>query len=96
MLKIDQLWETTEEIPFSEEEGLGGNVENDWATDAEQVNSEIEDESEASLDREQTTVDAGTQTVNSDFKVKFQTRAATQTDEFEHLFRETVVQPSTE
>ena len=96
MLKIDELWETTEEIPFSEEEGLGENVENDWATDAEQVNSEIEDESEASLDREQTMVDAGTQTVNSDFKIKIQTRAATQTDEFEHLFRETVVQPSTE
>ena len=50
----------------------------------------------ASLDREQTTVDAGTQTVNSDFKVKIQTRAATQTDEFEYLFKETVVQPSTE
>ena len=47
--------------------------------------SEIEDESEASPDREQTTVDAGTQTVNSDFKVKIQTRAATQTDEFEYL-----------
>ena len=41
-------------------------------------------------------MDAGTQTVNSDFKVKIQTRAATQTDEFEYLFKETVVQPSTE
>ena len=50
----------------------------------------------SSLDREQTTVDAGTQTVNSDFKVKIQTRAATQTGEFEYLFKATVVQPSTE
>ena len=41
-------------------------------------------------------MDAGTQTVNSDFKVKIQTREATQTDEFEYLFRETVVQSSTE
>ena len=32
-------------------------------------------------------MDAGTQTVNSDFKVKIQTRAATQTDEFEYLFK---------
>ena len=39
---------------------------------------------------------AGTQTVNSDFKVKTQTRAATQTDEIEYLFKETVVRPSTE
>ena len=31
------------EIPFSEEEGLDGK---DWATDAEQAKSEIEDESE--------------------------------------------------
>ena len=38
---------------------------------------------------------AGTQTVNSDFKVKIQTRAATQTGEFEYLFKATVVQPST-
>ena len=41
-------------------------------------------------------MDAGTQTVISDFKVKIQTRAATQTDEFEYLLKETVVQPSTE
>ena len=33
-------------------------------------------------------MDAGTQTVNSDFKVKIQTHAATQTDEFEYLFKE--------
>ena len=32
-------------------------------------------------------MDAGTQTVNSDFKVKIQTHAATQTDEFEYLFK---------
>ena len=62
----------------------------------EQANSEVEDESEASLDRERTTVDAGTQTVHSDFKLKIQTRAATLTDEFEYLLKETVVQPSTE
>ena len=37
---------------------LGGNLDEDGATDAEQANSEIQDESEASLDREQTTVDA--------------------------------------
>ena len=43
-----------------------------------------------------TTVDAGTQTVNSDFKVKIQIRAATQTDKFEYLCKETLVQPSTE
>ena len=42
-------------------------------------------------------MDAGTQTVNSDLiKVKIQTRAATQTGEFEYLFKATVVQPSTE
>ena len=41
-------------------------------------------------------MDAGTQTVNSDFKAKIQTRAVTQTDEFDYLFKETVVQPSTE
>ena len=41
-------------------------------------------------------MDAGTQTVNSDFKAKIQTRAATQTNEFEDLFKEIVVQPSTE
>ena len=41
-------------------------------------------------------MDAGTQTVNLDFKAKIQTRAATQTHEFEYLFKETVVQPSTE
>ena len=40
-------------------------------------------------------VDAS-QTVNSDFKLKIQTRAATQTDEFKSLIKETVVQPSTE
>ena len=96
MLKIDVLGEAIEESPFSEEEGLGEKIEKDWGTDAEQANREIEDESETSLDREQTTVDAGTQRVNSDFKVKIQTPAATQTDEFEYLFKETVVQPSTE
>ena len=37
---------------------LGGNLDKDGATDAELANSEIEDESEASLDRGQTTVDA--------------------------------------
>ena len=68
---------------FSEEEGLGENLEKDRGTDAEEANREIEDESETALDREQTTVDAGAQTVNSDFKVKIQIRAATQTDEFE-------------
>ena len=36
------------------------------------------------------------QRVNSDFKVKILTRAAAQTDEFEYLIMETVVQPSTE
>ena len=41
-------------------------------------------------------MDTGTQTVNSDFKVKIETRAATQIGEFEYLFKETVVQPSTE
>ena len=43
-------------------------------------------------------MDAGTQTMNSYFKVKIQTRAATQTDEFEYmyLFKEAVTQPSTE
>ena len=46
MLKIDELGETIEEIPFSEQEGLDGNLEKDWATDAEQAKSEIEDESE--------------------------------------------------
>ena len=34
--------------------------------------------------------------MNSDFKVKTETHAATQTDEFEYLFKETVVQPFTE
>ena len=34
--------------------------------------------------------------MNSDFKVKIQIRAATQTDKFEYLCKETVVQPSTE
>ena len=74
----------------------GENLEKDGATDAEQANSEIEDKSETSLDREQTTVDAGTQTVNSDLKIKIQTHAAMQTDEFEYLFKETVIQPFTE
>ena len=66
------------------------NFEQNIATDAEQANSE------ALLNHEHTMVDAGTQTVNSDFKIKTQTRAATQTDEFEYLFKETVVQPFTE
>ena len=66
------------------------NFEQNIATDAEQANSE------ALLDHEHTMVDAGTQTVNSDFKIKTQTRAATQTDEFEYLFKETVVQLFTE
>ena len=96
MLKIDEPGETIEDIPFSEEDGLGENFEQDGATDAEPANSEIQGESEGSLDRDQTTVDAGTQTVNSDFKVNIQTHAATQTDEFEYLFKETVVQPFTE
>ena len=96
MLKIDEPGESVEERPFSEEPVLGGNLDKDGAIDAEEANSEIEDESEASLDREQTTVDAGTQTVNSDFKVKTETHAATQADEFEYLFKETVVQPFTE
>ena len=39
---------------------------------------------------------AGTRTVNSDFKVTIQARAATQADEIEYLFKETVVRPSTE
>ena len=96
MLKIDEPGETIEDIPFSEEDGLGENFEQDGATDAEQANSEIQGESEGSLDRDRTTVDAGTQTVNSDFKVNTQTHAATQTDEFEYLFKETVVQLFTE
>jgi len=76
---------------------LGENLKQDGATDAEQANGEIEDESEASsLDREQTTVDSGTRTLNSDFNVIIETHAATQTDEFEYLFKETVVQPFTE
>ena len=66
------------------------NFEQDIATDVEQANSE------ALLDHEHTMVDAGTQTVNSDFKIKTQTHAATQTDEFEYLFKETVVQLFTE
>ena len=90
MLKIDELGETIEEISFSDTSVLGENLEQDGATDAEQANSKTEDESEASLDREQTTVNAGTQTVNSDFNVKTVTHAATQTDEFEYLFKETV------
>ena len=96
MLKIDEPGETIEDIPFSEEDGLGENLEQDGATDAEQAKCEIQGESEGSLDRDQTTVDAGTQTVNLDFKVNTQTHAATQTDEFEYLFKETVVQPFTE
>ena len=96
MLQFDKPGETIEEIPFSKEPVLGGNLEQDGATDAEQANSEIEDENEASLDREKTTVDAGTQTVNSYLKVKTETHAATQTDEFEYLFKETVAQPFTE
>ena len=46
VLKIDELGETIEGISFSEEEGLDENLEKDWATDAEQAKSEIEDESE--------------------------------------------------
>ena len=46
MLKIDELGETIEGIPFSEEEGLEENLEKDWATDAEEAKSETEDESE--------------------------------------------------
>lgn len=41
-------------------------------------------------------MDAGTQTVNSDLKVKIQTHTETQTDEFEYSFKETFVQPFTE
>jgi len=59
MLKFDEPGETIEEIPFSKEPVLGGNLEQDGATDAEQANGEIEDENEALLNREQTTVDAG-------------------------------------
>ena len=91
MLKIDEPGGTIEDIPFSEENGLGENLEQDGATDAEQANSEIQGVSEASLDRDQTTVDAGTQTVDSYFKVNTQTHAATQTVEFEYLFKETVL-----
>ena len=42
------LWlgETIEEITFSDEEGLDENLEKDWATDAEQAKSEMQDESE--------------------------------------------------
>ncbi|PFX29140.1 uncharacterized protein LOC111325245 [Stylophora pistillata] len=61
MVKIDEPGEIIEEIPFSEELVLGENLQQDGATDAGQANSEIDDEREASLDREQTTVDAGTQ-----------------------------------
>ena len=43
---LDELGETIEEIPLSEEEGLDENLEKDWATDAEQAKSEIEDERE--------------------------------------------------
>ena len=46
MLKIDELGETIEEVPFSDEEGLDENLEKDWAIDAEQAKSETEDESE--------------------------------------------------
>ena len=93
MLKIDKPGKTSEEVLYSEKDGLGENLKQDAATDAEQANSEIED---TSLDCEQTTEDAATQTVNSDFKVKTQTHAATQTDEFEYLFKETVIQSFTE
>ena len=61
MVKIDEPGEIIEEIPFSEELVLGENLQQGGATDAGQANSEIDDEREASLDREQTTVDAGTQ-----------------------------------
>ena len=39
MLKIDKTGETIEEIPFSEEDRLGENLEQDGTTDAEQTNS---------------------------------------------------------
>ena len=39
---------------------LSENLEQDGATDEELANSKIEDESKVLLDREQTTVDAGT------------------------------------
>lgn len=82
-LNIDELEETIiEEIIFSKEPVLGENLEQDGATDTEQANSEIEDESEASLNLEQTTVDATTQTMTSEFTVKTETCTVTQTDEF--------------
>ena len=68
-------------------------------TGAEQTNSETEDQNKASLGDEQTVVhvDAATQTLNSDCKVHVETKTIeTQTDEFEYLFKETVVQPFTE
>ena len=76
-----KCWELTswgrqlKKLPFSEEEGLDDNLQRDWATDATSQKWNWRWEW-ASLDCEQTTVDAGTQTVNSDFKVKIQTRAA--------------------
>ena len=91
MLKFDALGEIIEEVPFSEEEGLDENLEKDWATDAERAKSEIKDESE-----HRSIVSKQRWTLDSDFKVKIQTRAATQRDEFEYLFKETVVQPSSE
>lgn len=93
MQKIDEPGEAVEEIPFSEEPMMGENVEQDRATDAEQANSEIQDQTKT-LDSEQTTVE--TQSVNTGCKVNTHTNAATQTDEFEYLFKETVVQPFTE
>ena len=85
---IDEPGETIQEIISNEEALMGGDLNQDRETGAEQANC-------ASINLEQTLVDAETQTVNPERKVETQT-VATQTDEFEYLFKETVVQPFTE
>ena len=67
---------------------MSEDLDQDRETGAEQANC-------ASINLEQTMVDAETRTVNPERKVETQT-VATQTDEFEYLYKETVVQPFTE
>ena len=86
--KIDEPGETIEELLSTEEALMSEDLDQDRETGAEQANC-------ASINLEQTMVDAETRTVNPERKVETQ-NVETQTDEFEYLFKETVVQPFTE
>ena len=93
---MDESGEKIEEVLFTKEETLfDEDLDLSRETTSVQANCEIEDQNQTSIDLEQTVVDAETQTENPERKVETE-NAAIEIADFEHLFKESVVQPFTE